>query len=449
MSATTTATDHKEWMAPSTTPRVEQRGTLLITGPAHKGVFDVYEASNDADGIYSCIAICRENWRSDWSALGGTRRIQADGEMAKAKARETAIELAHAMYLKNMILRKAEQFLVPARSRQLFNWQGGKGVILTPSNDELTPRRLICHGRLIESLQGEYIGSKDAGVGTAELKWIACATRYLIGLGCGRDTGEATAHGVLSGLETALPRTLGKNSLEGIQVLVCGAGKVGYPLLGLLHAAGAIVYVYDPALLPVQEKVRRWCEDHDDPGASVNDREMRKEALFTLLSRKRILSSEASALSLAGIEIVSPSGGATGWLAKAVSGGPTRVETLAKNRYLRLVLGAGNDQLPSTDSGTYERDKILSRLTDAGILFVPDPLVSPGGVIAVSHELNTKWDADNVNRDARDVVKASVEQVFTEAERYGALDSRSIYRAFTRLTEEIDIAVPRVGNGDR
>lgn len=413
--------------------------------------FDLYEAvydasSNPQDHIYSCVAICRRGWRStDWPALGGTRWINADIEPGQERSREVArheaIELAMSMYIKNSILRRARKALDPGKEHdvdsQLFNWQGGKGVIWTPPDGRLTPLRLMCHGRLIEWLGGEYIGSKDQGVGTTALKWISCATRYTIGLGCLRDTGEATAKGVISGLTTAARLILETDSLRGLQILVSGIGKVGYPLVGLLHAKGANVYVFDPKLRPDRESVDAWCKRCEDLKTPDDQHDSYSPAFIEILEQGRILSSEIEALSLSQIQIVSPNGGRTEWLAETLDGLGSRAEILAENRKkngnLRLILGAGNDQVSTTAKGKDGRERVLRTLKDADITFVPDPLVSPGGVIAVSHELASKWEAERVNEDAERIVEKSIEQVFFQAKRLGGTDAVTMYRAFEQM----------------
>lgn len=433
-------------------------GTLEIRGPLREDVFDVYEAvdessSDPADHVYSCVALCRKDWRRDWPALGGTRWVQGREPgvvAARGTARREAIELAMSMYIKNSLLRNAERSL--GRSAQLFNWQGGKGVIWTPPGEPLSPHRLICHGHLVNHLRGEYIASKDIGVGTSELKWISSATRFTIGLGCLKDTGEATATGVRSGLRTAAAREFGREGserpLEGLSVLVIGAGKVGFPLIGFLHEEGADVHVYDPGLEPSPKAVHDWCEAHEDPEASGEERRRHAAAFEEIRRRGGLFLSEREALEHEAIQIVSPNGGRAGWLSRPVSSseadGRTRAEILAETRArhgnlrgnLRLILGAGNDQVPTTAIGRPERDRALAALAAAGIAFVPDPLVSPGGVIAVSHELAPKWRARAVNDDTASVVRRSVEQVYKESEQRGGTDAVRMYEAFEALTEQ-------------
>lgn len=428
-------------------------GSLEIRGPVREDVFDLYEAvdessSDPAEHVYSCVALCRKDWRRDWPALGGTRWLQGREPgipAARRSARREAIELAMSMYIKNSLLRNAERSL--GRSAQLFNWQGGKGVIWTPPGEPLTPRRLICHGHLVNHLRGDYIASKDIGVGTAELKWISSATRFTIGLGCLKDTGEATATGVRSGLRTAAARELHREGaerpLEGISILVIGAGKVGFPLIGFLHEEGADVHVFDPGLKHSPKAVRDWCDAHEDPEASDAERHRHAAAFEEIRRKGNLFHSEREALQHETIQIVSPNGGRAGWLSRPVSesdDGRTRAEVLAETRArhgnLRLILGAGNDQVPTTGVGRPERDRALATLAAAGIVFVPDPLVSPGGVIAVSHELTPKWSARAVNEDTASVVRRSVSQVYKESERRGSTDAVRMYEAFEALTEQ-------------
>lgn len=432
---------------------------LEFRGPIREGDFDLFEAvdessTNPKDQVFSCVAICRRDWKQDdWPALGGTRWIKAGWTSgyppSREDARDEAKELAMSMYIKNSILRKAERQLrsEPGSDKpdqHLFHWQGGKGVIWTPPEAGLTPHRLMCHGRLIEHLQGEYIGSKDQGVGTRELKWISCATRYTIGLGCLKDTGEATAHGILAGLQTAVrlrQEQFETDSLSGLPILVLGAGKVGSPLVGLLHAAGAQVYVFDPALPNDREEVLKWCTKRADPDAGATQSQALAAAFDDIQQRGRILTNEVEALSHPRIRIVSPNGGQAAWLSQVVDGSRTRTQILTENRrrnkQLLLILGAGNDQVSMTHKGAQGRDRALFELAESGILFVPDALVSPGGVIAVSHELAPSWEATQVNEEATRVVERSVGQVFATAEaQFGGVDPVRMYQAFEKMTEQ-------------
>ncbi|HEX4952855.1 MAG TPA: hypothetical protein VF017_05605 [Thermoanaerobaculia bacterium] len=426
---------------------------LTISGPQRLGDFELWEAVDDSspdprDHVYSCVALCLRQWSPEWPALGGTRWVQSETdepERWRQESRHQALELAMAMYIKNSLLRKAAAALDGEGSNPIYQWQGGKGVIWTPPGAGLTEHRLRCHGKLIEHLQGRYVGSKDKGVGTEQLRIIAEVTRHTIGLGCGRDTGEATAYGVLSGLEQAALETGLSGSptdpLADLPVLVIGAGKVGLPLAQLLDERGARVLLFDPELAAAATAVEGWLNRQRAIGAAIDERH--GVTLSKLLRAGRILpgEGEVDALLHPEVQVVSPNGGPTEWLSRPAAGSSlSRAELLASNArangLLRLVLGAGNDQVSTTHEGEAARESTLTVLSEAGIEFVPDPLVSPGGVIAVSHERLPVWDAERVNGDATRIVRKSVEQVFRVARALGGTDAVTMYRAFEALVEE-------------
>jgi glutamate dehydrogenase/leucine dehydrogenase len=416
--------------------------SLEFRGPIREDLFDIYEAvdtssANPEDQIYSCVALCRKDWNDQWPALGGTRQFKKD----QARAPHEAVELAMSMYIKNSLLRKSAQSLEDGS--RLFDWQGGKGVIWSPADGPLTPHRLRCHGRLIDWIGGQYVGSGDVGVGGPELEVMAQETGHLIGLGCRRDTGEATAYGVFSGVRQAVREQAADfgadpgDPLRGLPILVFGAGKVGFPLLWMLHDAGAEVWVFDENLKPGAEAVEAWYEGNVRRKAAVG--EEHRAALRAIDAAGRILTSEQEALEHPRIRVVSPNAGMSEWLSRAPrwDSGETRARRLAANRakngHLRLILGAGNDQVSTTAAGKKGRDETLSVLAEAGISFIPDPLVSPGGVISVSHERAEDWSADRVNEDARRLVARGVEQIFAEARRLGGTDPVTMYQAFEKM----------------
>ncbi|HYU33518.1 MAG TPA: hypothetical protein VEW48_15295 [Thermoanaerobaculia bacterium] len=418
--------------------------SLELRGPIREDVFDVFEAvdassPNLQDHIYSCVALCRKDWNDRWPALGGTRHFQKD----RSRAPHEAIELANAMYIKNSLLRRSAQSLADGAS--LFDWQGGKGVIWSPPGAPLTSHRLRCHGRLIDWIGGQYVASGDIGVGQPQIRIMAQETRHLIGLGCHRDTGEATAYGIFAGLRQAVREQAAAfgadpaDPLRGLPVLVFGAGKVGFPLLWMLHDAGAEVWVFDESLKPGAEPVESWYAQSVERGAAV--REEHRAALRAIDAAGRILTSERDALEHPRARVVSPNAGMAEWLSRqaAWDSGASRASWLAANRAkngnLRLILGAGNDQVSTTAVGKSGRDRTLATLAEAGIAFVPDPLVSPGGVISVSHERAAEWDAERVNEDARRVVARSVEQLYEESRRRGGNDAVTMYGAFESLVE--------------
>lgn len=415
-------------------------------------VFDIQDDSESRDrAVYSCVALYRRNWRDDWPALGGTRWLQASGDEAPTPemARAEAASLALAMFMKNNLIRKAELEL-EHREHLLFGWQGGKGVIWTPWDEArdarhnrryLTPRRLMCHGLLIEQLRGEYIGSKDAGIGGSELRWMERATNFTIGNGCLVDTGDGTAYGVHSGMRTTLEilgkRTPGEQQMQGIPVLICGLGKVGFPLMQILVEDGAVVSIFDPALRDTSDAaLESFWEKADDSGAAVDRRHL--ETLKTL--RASIFPNEIEALETVlandrGVHIICPAGSRIEWLTDRVNGA-MRYEIIAGREDASecIILGPANDQLALSSDKRAAREAALQRMTEAGVLYIPDPLVSPGGVVAVSHELTAHWKAENVRKDSIQIVDKSVRMLFDLAA--DKRSSAAVYKAFETLALE-------------
>lgn len=436
---------------------VQPRPNELVTHryPVDEDHIEIFEIRDDADSpeqaVYSCVALYRKDWRDDWPALGGTRWLQATGDEVPTPdmARKEAASLALAMFMKNNLIRKAELEL-EHRDQLLFGWQGGKGVIWTPwdagrdarhNRRYLTPRRLMCHGLLIEHLRGEYIGSKDAGIGGSELRWMERATNFTIGNGCLVDTGDGTAYGVHAGMRTTLEvlgkRGGGSRQMDGIPVLICGLGKVGFPLMQLLSDDGAVVSIFDPALAATSDAdLEAFWTKADDSGAAVDDRHLK-----TLKSlRRNIYSNESEALRAVpkngrGIHFVCPAGSRIEWLTEKVDG-TMRYEILASREDAAecIVLGPANDQLALSSDHKDARDAAIKRMTESGVLFVPDPIVSPGGVIAVSHELTAHWKPENVRNDSIHIVDKSVRMLFelTDDKR----SSAAVYQAFETLALE-------------
>lgn len=419
--------------------------------PAHPHV-DLWEGREPALGAYSCVAVCKRAWDPNWSALGGTRWIldpTGGSAEARAGARSEAARLAEAMHTKNRLLRRAERELQGLNARwtgrrEIFGWQGGKGVILAPK--QLSPGRLLCHGRLVQSLGGAYFASEDQGVGKGELRWIARGTSYTVGLNCLVDTGDPTAMGVAAGIYRASlicglldgdrldggeVATANPPVFEGLTVLVVGAGKVGLPLLGFLSSRGARCLVFDPALAALG--IPGFVKQNAERGAAIDAGHT--ELLVKLQREGGVLTDEASALARSDVDVISPNGGQTDWLRHKLPDGRSMAQALAdakrqRRGRLRLILGAGNAQLIDDPKVQGDVAAALEPLCKQGIHWIPDPIVSPGGVIAVSHEQMDTWVLENVRADAYDVVEHGVSQIYEGAQQLGAVDALSLYHAF-------------------
>lgn len=425
----------------------DQEGTLRFQGPTPlDGGFELYEAVDRSspdprERLYSAVVLYQDGVADGCPALGGTRFLPESDDSVVSRV---VHQLSTAMVLKTTVIRKAAERCLNG-SAQHLKWTGGKSAIFAyrdparPRDDDrlLLERRLEAHARLVNYVGGRYIASLDQGIGHAELEVIARHTPHTVGLGCEVDTGEATAHGVVAAQQQAVREMGMGDTLEGKRILVFGIGKVGLPLVQLLDDAGATVFVFDPRLQPHQESAEQAFAAAAARGAAVNA-ELHLRTLLRLTNQRRVFRSETEALQAHDMDIVSPNGGGTGWLWEAPDGDSrSRAMILASARKagsrVALIVGAGNDQVPILPGEREQRDEVLRALAGAGIAFVPDPLVSGGGVVAVSHERLPEWRRERVNDEARQIAREGVSQVFEASRGSGGTDAERMYDAFEGL----------------
>ncbi len=423
--------------------REVQQGDLTLRGPARfDGGYVLFEAFNGSSvapdaRIYSSVVVSKTALGGNRVGLGGTRIVQCPDH---THALRTAGALARAMDAKTTLIYGAACRLGP--DVRHYSWAGGKGTIWVPAEHKLGPggtgvgeARLRAHAALLNFIAGDYLGSLDQGLSHADLELMNSLTDYTIGLKCGRDTGEATAEGVKAGLLETIEELQGQTSLDEVRVLVLGLGKVGLPLAYLLDRAGADVVVFDPQLDPSLDSADRLYRATKARGGEV-DEERHLALLRRLVERGSVFDSEVAALEDPTVEVVSPNGGGTDFLGtRPVGDLRTRGEILAAARRagarVRLILGAGNDQLGSIE---HRGDALLQEFTAVGIVFIPDPIVSGGGVVAVSHELLPTWDAERVNDDSRAIARECVRGLCREARLMGGVDAATIHAAYQCLT---------------
>lgn len=264
-------------------------------------------------------------------ALGGTRmRTYAEYSTPISAACQDAVALARAMSLKNALAGLPHG--------------GGKGVLI--GDPGLKSRDVLrAYGRMVASLDGEYVTAGDVGINSEDLDVIAEECRWTTGrstqMGGLGDSGILTAVGVWRGMKAGAEHLWGRGDLAARRVGVLGAGKVGARLVQHLVEEDADVIVYDP-----------------DP--VVLDR------LRTTWPNVKIAQSEGEVLA-ENLDILSPNG----------LGGLITKE-LATSVNARLICGGANNQI--ADSLAPE----ILESTDK--LYLPDFLVNSGGVIQVAAE---------------------------------------------------------------
>lgn len=264
-------------------------------------------------------------------ALGGTRmNAYAQAPVPRAAAYADALKLARAMTLKNSLAG--------------LDHGGGKAVIVTDPRHS-TREVLHAYGRLVSSLQGDYVTAGDVGISVADLDVISETCRWTTGRSPERgglgDSAILTAVGVLAGMRASLEFALGRKEFDGTSVAIVGLGKVGGRLAESLVRDGAQVIAFDPDPA-VRSRITETV-----PGVELVD------SLDELLD--------------ADVDVLSPN--ALGGLLTA---------DVAATTSARVICGAANNQLAAPE--------IADVLDGRGITYAPDFMVNCGGVIQISQE---------------------------------------------------------------
>jgi len=278
-------------------------------------------------------------------ALGGTRmnayaggaqraehpHQQGTGEPSpRAAAYADALRLSRAMTFKNSLAG--------------LDHGGGKAVIIADPSAR-TPEILHAYGRLVSSLNGDYVTAGDVGISVADLDVISEACPWTTGRSPERgglgDSAILTAVGVLAGMQASITFALGRESFEGTSVGIVGLGKVGGRLAEHLTAAGAIVTAFDPDPSKVEQAL----------GAAPG--------LRAVASLEELLATP--------VDVLSPN--ALGGLITS---------TVASTSTAKVICGAANNQLASPH--------VATMLAERGITYAPDFMVNCGGVIQISQE---------------------------------------------------------------
>ena len=127
---------------------------------------------------------------------------------------------------------------------------GGKAVLAL--DRPLSAEERVClikrYGDLVESMEGAFGTGEDLGTTPEDMSLLAKHTQYVHGVkadGSASDPGPYTAEGVFHGTRAAVRHVTGQDSLEGLSVLLQGAGDVGYPLARRLAGEGAHLKICD------------------------------------------------------------------------------------------------------------------------------------------------------------------------------------------------------------
>ncbi len=207
-----------------------------IFSGCHAGRGDFHLHEDSASGLRAIVAVSNPD---RGPALGGCRVVRYENTM---DALMEASALAKTMQYKSAI--------------HGLPFSGGKAVLLAP--DIIVDRKAYfqAFGSFVESLSGRYITAMDSGVGKADMNAMAERTTYVTNF-CkvGGAPSAYTAKGVSLGIQAVVRYHLNKTSMQGVEVLIQGIGKVGYELLRRMVALGADVIVSD-----VHEGIVQQCK---------------------------------------------------------------------------------------------------------------------------------------------------------------------------------------------
>ncbi|MBL4817625.1 MAG: Glu/Leu/Phe/Val dehydrogenase [Deltaproteobacteria bacterium] len=227
-----------------------------------------------------------------------------------------------------------------------LNLGGGKAVIIGDPKTMKTEELFRVFGRFVQSLGGRYITAEDVGTTVQDMAWVWQETDYVTGinhsLGGSGDPSPVTAYGVFEGIKAALDFKLGTDSLKGHTIAVQGIGQVGFHLLHHLVPTGAKIVATDI---------------NPDSITRVNQE-------------------------FSGIEFVDPDKiydvPCTVFVPCAL-GGIVNDDTIPRLQ-CQIIAGSANNVLAQEDKHSAELEK-------RDILYVPDFVISSGGLINVANEL--------------------------------------------------------------
>jgi leucine dehydrogenase len=291
-------------------------------------IFDLMEAY-DYENIFFCQekslglkAIIVIHDTTLGPAAGGMRMWPYETE---ADALRDAVRLARGMTYKNAA---AE-----------LPYGGGKCVVIGDPKRDKTEGVLRALGRFINRLGGLYLTGVDVGTTVQDMEVMRMESPYVVtiseSLGGPGDSSLATAFGIFQGIRACLREVYGSPLPQGRTVAVQGAGAVGKEVVRYLVETGANVTIADID----QEKTSLLASQY-----SVNV--VPPEEIHRL-----------------DVDVYSP----------CAMGAVLNDQTVPELR-CKIVCGSANNQLAEERHGDL--------LTQRGILYAPDYIVSAGGVIS-------------------------------------------------------------------
>lgn len=272
-------------------------------------------------GLICCVATSYS--KTNLKSIGGTRIAKY---ASLNDAVQDAINLAEVMNLKCAVAR------IP--------YVGGKSVILKLDHSVNKQKFFKEYGKIIQSLQGEFITGCDVGVKNEDMEMTKRHCNFITGLSYDKKLDQLTyltALGVFESMKICLEHIKGSSRFSNIHVAVQGVGKVGAYLVELLINSGATVTIADPDVKAIK-KFSNY------PNCNV-------------VNEKDIFKVEC--------DVFSP----------CAMGGSINADTIDQLK-CSIICGAANNQLFDI--------LLLDQLCQKSIFFMPDWICNIGGTIYAS-----------------------------------------------------------------
>ncbi|WP_175891584.1 Leu/Phe/Val dehydrogenase [Burkholderia cepacia] len=233
---------------------------------------------------------------------------------------------------------------------------GGKAVILKDGEPRDRTQLFEAFGRVVQSLDGQYITAEDVGTTVEDMRAAHTATSYISGLPrddrFGGNPSPMTAYGVFRGIQAAVGVALDRTDLRGLKVAVQGLGAVGWALCRHLVEAGAELVVADI-------DTAKAVSAHQVFGANVVP---------------------VDSITMVKADVFAP-----------CALGAVITSAVAARCDFRIVAGGANNQLSVLEAGDV--------LHQRGIHYVPDFLINAGGIISCAREYLGEGDEISVRTE--------------------------------------------------
>jgi leucine dehydrogenase len=250
---------------------------------------------------------------------------------------------------------------------------GAKSVIIIDPAKGKTEELLLAFGKAVESLGGIYTCAEDVGCGMDDVAIISRATKYVTGLNHEKSSGNPsyfTAWGVYRGMQAALKKVYGSESVSGRTIAIQGVGSVGKILADTLFWHGAKLIITDVAIERAQKVAKQYGATFCQPDDIWN----------------------------VNCDVFSP----------CALGGILNAHTIPQLK-CKVIAGAANNQLLT------ERDG--EELQKRGILYAPDYVINAGGLINVAEEITKEGYHPVKSRDKVDRLFDQLSAIFEIAEK--------------------------------